>query len=606
MFHSDPHHIVYDPATARLSSPKRKRAFILISLSFLTLLIYARVANHDFIPYDDDRYITANPAVQQGLTLQSLGWAFTSAHASNWHPLTWISHMIDYELFGLNPTGHHLVNLLLHLINTVVLFVAFTRMTAGFWQSLFVAAMFALHPLHVESVAWAAERKDVLSMLFFALTLWTYARYVERPSRKKFVPVILFAMLGVLSKPMLVTIPFVLLLLDYWPLRRIESSQPELVGTWEHPPPKKWKSRGSLLRALVWEKFWLFVIAVAVSNITVRVQSFGGTVSSVESTPLAMRLSNAAISYITYIRKMFWPSDLAVFYPHTGETITTLSVIAATVLLIITALVVLGMKRFRYLAVGWFLYLGTLVPVIGLVQVGAQSFADRYTYIPLTGLFVMIAWGSGELLERFKFRQAVLTAAGLAAVLACSVVTWNQVSHWRDGITLFEHTLSVTENNWVAHHNLAWELHRKGRLAEAQHHFEETLRIHPTLAVAHYNLGRVHFDQDRNDDARHSFEQALALDPSHQATHIAVGKMLERDSSEAAASPTKPFWRAISYYRQTLEAFPDLEEVHYELGIRLVEDGRHNEAAEHFQQTLKLNPFHQQARRQLMVLGKID
>lgn len=574
---------------------RRKRALILVSLSLLALLVYVQVVNHEFLPYDDDRYITANPAVQQGLTLQSIVWAFTSAHASNWHPLTWISHMIDYELFGVNPAGHHLVNLLFHLINTLLLFLAFERMTGGFWQSVVVAALFALHPLHVESVAWAAERKDVLSMMFFALTLWAYARYVERPSRKKFAPVILFAVLGVISKPMLVTLPFVLLLLDYWPLRRIESPQPELVGTWEHPPPKKWKNRGSLLWALVWEKFWLFVMAVAVSNITVRVQSFGGTVSAIESTPLTMRLSNAAISYVTYIRKMFWPNDLAVFYPHTGETISTLQSIGAALVLVgITVLVLWRTKRFRYLSVGWFWFLGTLVPVIGLVQVGAQALADRYTYIPLTGLFIMVAWGSSDLLAKVRYKTLLLGAAGVVAMVGLSFVAWKQVGKWQNGITLFEHTLSVTENNWVAHHNLGWELHQRGRLAEAQHHFEETLRIYPNLAIANYNLGRVHFDQGRNDDARRSFYQALSLDSSHQATHIAVGKMLERDSGEAAA---------ISYYQQTLEAFPDLEEVHYELGMLLVEDGRQDEAAEHFRRTVKLNPFDKLARRQLEVLA---
>lgn len=567
-----------------------KRTTFLAILLLLTAFVYRSVLEHEFLPYDDDRYITANAPVQRGLTWETVVWAFTSSHASNWHPLTWISHMADVEMFGLDPRGHHLVNLILHLLNTLFLYLAFHRLTGAFWQSLFVAALFALHPLHVESVAWAAERKDVLSTLFFAAALWAYAHYAAQPNKARFASVVLCMLLGVLSKPMLVTFPFVLLLLDYWPLMRIGSAQPELIGTWDQPAPNRWRKNSSLWGALVWEKFWLFVISVAVSNITLRVQGYGGAVSTVEATPVSMRFTNAAVAYVTYLRKMFWPRDLAVFYPHAAENIGQAAVIASLILLAGVTVLVIVAWRHRFLAVGWFWFLGTLVPVIGLVQVGAQALADRYTYIPLIGIFVMMAWGLDLLLQQMRVKKFVLGTFGLAAVAVCAILTQEQVVIWKDGITLFERALAVTEKNWVAHHNLAWELHRRGRLEEAESHYKEALRLQPGIAVAHYNLGRLYLDQGREAEASASFDTALVIDPTLQFAILAKGKLIER--SEGGLE-------AIRYYRQTLERYPDLDEVHYALALLLIEEHAEGEAVYHLQRVLELNQFHSEARQRL-------
>ena len=474
-----------DPGNHAEDSMRQRPALILgIAITLLTLALYWRVQGHGFLHYDDYQYVVDNPHVRHGLTRQGVLWALTSGYASNWHPLTWLSHMLDCELYGLNPQGHHLNNLLLHIANALLLFRLLLRMTGALWRSAFVAALFALHPLHVESVAWVAERKDVLSTLFWMLTLGAYLRYRERPTGTRYLATLFLFALGLAAKPMLVTLPFVLLLLDCWPLGRM-------------PSPRS-------LLPLVREKAPFFVLAALSSVITFWVQSHWGAV--VLSIPLKERLANALVSYVGYGAKMLWPVNLACFYPHPLDGLPLWQAAGALLLLAgVTVAVVRAGRRLPYLAVGWLWYLGTLVPVIGLVQVGAQAMADRYTYVPLIGLFVMLSWGAGSLAAKGplpKIATAALSAALLAALLP---LTWSQISHWKDSETLFAHALEVTDRNLLAHNNLGNALARQGRLEEAEFHLVEALRLRPDYAAAQNNLGILRLRQGRFEEAAGHF-----------------------------------------------------------------------------------------------------
>lgn len=570
---------------------ERSRTFtVSLALVVLTIVTYVQVKDHEFLPYDDDRYVTENWPVKNGITSSTLLWALTSSHASNWHPLTWYSHMLDIELFGLDSGAHHLVNLFFHILNSILLLFVLSRLTRVFWQSAFVAALFALHPLHVESVAWIAERKDLLSMLFFLLTLWSYVRYVEQPTKLRFAPVAVFFILGLMSKPMLVTLPFVLLLLDYWPLKRFKGEIPSMVGTWERPAPNAWRSHTQLIWALVWEKFWLFALALASSNITYQAQQHGGTVSDVDTTPIFLRIANAITAYTGYLRKTFWPGDLAAFYPY-PDTVDLWGVVgSAGVLIVVTLLVLMVGRRWRYLPVGWFWYLGTLVPVIGLVQVGAQSMADRYTYIPLVGIFVMIAWGCSDLFASLRRGKQILTVAAGVVIMFCSVLTWRQAGYWKDGVALFSRALEVTEGNWLAHHNLGWSLHHAGRLEEAREQFMKTLEFYPSLIVAHYNLGRVARDEGRLDEAHQHFKQALEIDPAFELAHVNIGLLHEKEGR---------ILEARAYFDSVLALWPEFERVRFELATLLMQQQEFDAAMEHLEAILEVNPFHLDARQEM-------
>lgn len=539
------------------------------ALLLLTLAAYWQVKDHDFVPYDDDKYITDNVYVQQGLTAESIQWAFTSGYASNWHPLTWLSHMLDYERFGLNPTGHHLNNLFFHLLNTLLLFLLLNRMTGRFWQSAFVAALFALHPLHVESVAWAAERKDLLSALFWILTMWAYVAYVRKPSRLQYLVVLIVFALGLMAKPMLVTLPFVLLLLDYWPLDRVRDVLQEKTKV------------GQLIK----EKIPLLVLAAASSVITYFVQQAGGGMSMAESTAMSVRVANAVDSYFGYILKMFWPANLAVFYPHLGEMLSAWRIIGVAVaLLAVTVLVFKLSNRYRYLTVGWLWYLGTLVPVIGIVQVGAQAMADRYTYIPLIGLFFMTVWGMVDLTAHWRTRKLALGGVGTAVVGVLAILTWQQVGYWNNGEQLFRHALDVTENNWLAHNNLATVLEKQGKLPEAEDHLLRTLEIHANLPLARYNLGNVYWKQGKRAEAIAQYQQALQLNSRLANVHLNWGLVLmDLDSVE----------EAISHYRAALEIDPEFSNAHYNVAIALERQGKYAEAVAHFREVLRYDPHDQ-------------
>jgi protein O-mannosyl-transferase len=411
---------------------KTQQTAICIFLVIATLAIYWQVLGHDFSNLDDPKYVTKNFHVQAGLSLDNIKWAFTTVYFSYWIPMTWLSHIIDFQLFGLNPKGHHLTSLLIHIANALILFGVLLKMTGALWRSGLVAALFALHPLNVESVVWIAERKNVLSTFFWILTLGAYAHYVKKPTIKKYGLVALFLALGLMSKPMLVTLPFVLLLLDYWPLERWKPDRQTGAKQIENPIS---------LSRLIWEKAPFFLMVVG-SSITVFIlQKMGGAVKSIEAFPLEDRIINALVSYLSYLQKMIWPSELSVFYAHAGNTLPVWKgLVSAALIIVFTAWVIRKIWRIPYLAVGWFWYLGTLVPVIGIVQIGEQAMADRYAYVPLIGIFIIVAWGVPDLLARWNHREKAPTLfAGL--VVALMVATSTQVAFWKNDIKLFKHAL---------------------------------------------------------------------------------------------------------------------------------------------------------------------
>jgi hypothetical protein len=458
---------------------KNRSLLIALVLAIATAAAYWQVRNFRFVNFDDAEYVVENSQVNTGLTWQNVVWAFTRYHSCNWHPLTWISHMLDCQIFGMDARWHHCVNLALHVGSTILLFFVLTQATGAIWRSAFVAGAFALHPLHVESVAWISERKDVLSTLFWVLTMWAYLQYARKPSLRRYLVTAFVFALGLMSKPMLVTLPFVLLLMDYWPLRRLSFAE-VAPGTTQPPGGSLWRR----LHNPAWlalEKVPLVILAGISSVITLVVQS--RTVAPLGVIALHIRVANACISYTKYIGKMFWPTRLAVLYPHPLDKIQIWpAVVAALLLVAITVLVFTTSRRYRYLAVGWFWYLGTLVPVIGLVQVGAQSMADRYTYVPLIGLFIMIAWGLSDLLAKWQYGRALLTVASPAILLALGILTWFQSAYWRDSLALFAHASATTRDNYMIDNYLGSELRRRGRTEEALVLYERAVQIDPNYA----------------------------------------------------------------------------------------------------------------------------
>ncbi len=446
------------------------------ALAIVTLAVYWQVSKHDFLNYDDSNYITKNEHVTTGLTYDNIIWAFTSYYASNWHPLTWLSHMLDCELFGLKPAWPHIENPLLHLANILLLFAILKRMTSAIWQNAFVAALFALHPLHIESVAWIAERKDVLSTLLGLLTILVYTSYVNKPKPASYLLAILLFALGLLAKPMLVTLPFILLLLDYWPLQRFQYDQ-----TFKNKTESA-KKRPGWQRLLV-EKIPFFALSASSCIITFLAQRAGGSVAQIDILPIRFRVPNVIFSYIKYIWKMIWPNKLAIFYPHPINNLPLWLVLAAAVLLLAaTAAVVYFARKYKYLPVGWFWYLGTLVPVIGLVQVGGQALADRYTYMTLTGLFIIIAWGVPELLAKWRHRNVILAVIAISVLTALSTRTYFQLRHWSDNETIFKHALDVTKNNSVANIYLAQESAKRAILRVQYRISRRRIKSHPTCS----------------------------------------------------------------------------------------------------------------------------
>jgi len=518
----------------------RQVFLVYLFLVLTTFSLYWRVSGYDFINFDDYDYVAQNPYVQAGLTAKGTIWALTSFHGGNWHPLTWLSHMLDCQLFGSKAGMHHLTNLLIHIVNSILLFLVFGKMTGSVWRSAFVAAMFALHPLHVESVAWISERKDVLSTFFWMLTMWAYIRYTERSGLARYLLIPLFFFLGLMSKPMLVTLPFVLLLMDFWPLGRLKLGQSGKENGIEF--------QKTSVSWLIMEKAPLFAITAVVSIVTIIAAQKGGAVPSLDSLSLMDRAANSLVSYIGYIRKMFWPNDLAVFYPHPGSLPMWQAAGAGLLLTCLSVIFIKGFRRRPYLAVGWLWYLGSLVPVIGLVQGGAQAIADRYTYIPLIGLFIMLAWGISDLAGKWRYRRLLLGIMAGLLLFAIVVCTHLQLRHWENSIFLFSHTANVTANNYLAHNNLGNAFFKHGMIAAAIKHYSESLRIKPSYAKAYYNLANALQRQGNIEQAINHYLAAVRISPLYAEAHNNLG---------AALADQGKIDEAISHFEEAVRIKPD-------------------------------------------------
>ncbi len=614
---------------------------ICLALAILTIVAFWSVKDCGFVNLDDSIYVFENDSVKSGLNADSLRQAFSFKLTSvgHWHPLTWLSLMLDHSLFGLNPSGFHLVNLLFHVINTLLLFLVLYRMTGEIWPCAFVACLFAIHPLHVESVAWVTERKDVLSSLFWMLTLGAYSYYVEKRGWQRYSLVLLFFALGLLAKPMVVTLPFVLLLLDFWPLRRFQAITPDNRIQAETLKPaatgkdqKKSKKKGpsketpegikpavpryswSLAYPLLREKIPFFLLIIPSGIATYLAAQNAGAVSTVEAIPLIVRVGNAFIAYITYIGKMIWPINLAVFYPYPQDMVLWQIPTAALLLIAVTAVVFWLMKKAPYLATGWLWYLGTLVPVIGIVQAGAQAMADRYTYISLIGIFIMIAWGVPDLLKKWPWREKLLIASAALIILCLAILTWKQVGYWRSSITLFNHCLQATEKNYLAHGNIAHALAEEGKHKEALSHcnnaiaiapgalgylcranayrklgqdqlaiedYNEAIRMKPDFAESYASRGGTYSNLGQDQLAIEDYSEALRLEPNFAEAYLgrgtAYGKLGQGET-------------AMKDYDEAIRLKPRFAEAYLTRGNAYLKLGQDQQAVKDYSETIRLKP----------------
>jgi Tfp pilus assembly protein PilF len=568
------------------------------------LCAYWTATHNDFVGFDDPVYVTGNRHVQQGLTWESVAWAFTTSEGGNWHPLTWLSHMLDCQLFGLSPWGHHFVSILIHALNAALVFLVFFQLTGATWRSFIVAGLFALHPLRVESVAWVAERKDVLSGFWFLLTLLIYGKYVSSAKdrgEQKFevknsrsepnsngtnanssgsrltdsvrfylLTVVTFTM-GLLSKPMLVTLPFILLLLDYWPLRRVQSGEKCGVSSVEGEQSACWR--------LVVEKSSFFALATISCIITMIVQGKGGAMSL--SVPLFQRVENALVSYCRYVGKIFFPSNLAFFYPYQNGWPVIVIALSALLLAGISILAIVWWRRHPYLLMGWLWFLGTLIPVLGLVQVGEQALADRYTYIPSIGFLIALVWGTHELTRGWKFQGRVFGAIMVVLGVICALKTREQIAIWKDNETLFSHAIAVTQKNYIAHNNLGTTFEKQGRWDEAAAQLRQAIAEKPDYAPAHKNLGVVFERQGDSTRAADEYREAIRLDPNYAEAHNDLGALLN------ARGRTD---EAIGEFQQALRLKPDFTEPHFNLGLVYTRKGLVDAAIREYESVLKIQP----------------
>jgi protein O-mannosyl-transferase len=594
------------------NTPWRSDLLISAVLVFLVLIAFEPVRHNAFVEFDDNQYLVENTNVQSGFTARSVAWAFTSGYASNWHPLTWLSHMLDVELFKGNPFGHHLHNLFLHAVSVVLLFLVLKSMTRAIWPSAFAAVLFGIHPLRVESVAWAAERKDLLCAVFWMLTIAAYLHYVKGRSLGRYLLVMGALVLGLMAKPMIVSLPLVLLVLDFWPLRRVSGGRCQVSGEdGGADRPSHFGPRTSLLN-LVLEKVPLFILVAASCVVTYLVQRQGKSVTL--DLPVAIRVSNALSSYVAYLGKLFWPSNLAVLYPYPVKWPLWKPIMAASFLVLTSALLRRKGSQQPYLAAGWLWYLISLLPVIGIVQVGAQSMADRYTYLPSIGIFIMIAWGLAALSVNWRYRKETLAISSALVVITLMSLTRTQVSCWKDSLALFGHAVAVTENNYTMHHSLGWALARANRLDEAafhlnrslqlrpdaethldmadvlikRRHFEEALtHLHvvlnaePTNVIAHYDLGILLQAQGEPDKAINAYEQAVRLDRNHSGAFNNLG-ILKTEKGQLA--------EAAECFHQSIRIAPDKAPAHRNLAAVLLMQDQTREAAEQYRTALRIDP----------------
>lgn len=601
------------------SSPEKRNVIVCLILVVATLALYNPVNRHPFVNYDDDRYVTENPHVQNGLNWDTITWAFTAQEQGNWHPLTWLSHALDYQLFHLNPTGHHFTSLLIHTANAALLFLLLMYATGRLGPSLFVAALFALHPINVESVAWVAERKNVLSTFFFFAALAAYCWYAQKPDWRRYLAFGGLFALGLMSKPMVITLPFVLLLLDYWPLNRIQGSPARAMPITQAP-----------LSRLVAEKLPLLVLSAASAAITMQAQRAGGAMRSPAQFSLGVRLQNAVVAYATYLWKMMWPSHLAPLYPHPGDSLAGWQVATCALVLLAVTVAVLRFRSKRYLVTGWLWFLGTLVPVMGLVQVGDQAMADRYAYIPLVGIFVMIAWEAADLADSLQIGLGARMIPAACVLLTLSFATNRQLGYWSSNHDLWTHALAVTDKNFVAQDNLGGALLLLGKPDEAYSHFQAAAEINPSdpmshsnlgaylqehgklreamaeydrtigltsdaglLAATYANLGTAYRKLGEDDEARDSYDQALRLNPNQSNAYLGLGQLLEKQNQ---------LDEAIHNYSKAVKLRPT-DTGFLLLGHALEIAGRRPEALSAYQSALNVSPEMPEARQAVDALS---
>jgi len=565
------------------------RLGISLVIAAATVAVFRDVVHYGFMFMDDYGYVLHNHAVNRGITPRGVAWAFTQYYMCNWHPLTWLSHMLDVELFGMKPGMFHLVNLVLHVLNAVLLFCVLEKMTGALWRSAVVAALFAVHPMHVESVVWISERKDVLSALFWFLTLFAYVRYAHARSLKWYGLVLVFFTLGLLAKPMLVTLPFVLLLLDLWPLNRL--------GVLTRPDPNRGAEAkpggqgalGKALVPLVFEKIPLFALVVISGGITFVAQQTWGATASAYMIPFSMRVLNALTSYCAYVWKMVWPFGLAIFYPYPASFQALNVTLCVVFLVVMTAGCLVLIRKFPYLATGWLWYLGTLVPVIGIVQVGGQSMADRYSYIPYVGLFILVVWGAAGLLEKVRHATIISWALALAVFAVLVPAARVQVGHWKDDETLVRHAISVTRNNYMAHTQLGTMLLMKRDPDGAIREFETALQT-KLISEAYEGLGRAHEMKNDMKRAADYYAQGLQINPRNISLLLGMGTLLARSGDLEGA---------IGRFSEVIRIDPGDIDATFSLGKAHLQAGRTREAVSFFNRVLQLDPQHAPARSYL-------
>jgi len=628
---------------------KKYKYFIIVLLIVFSLIAFGRILGNDFIYYDDNRLITGNINVQTGFNAESIKWAFTNSRLEYWHPLTWFSIILDWRLFGTNAAGHHLESLLWHIGSAILLFLFLSKTTGSLWPSAFAAALFALHPLRVESVAWAAERKDVLSVFFGMATLCAYAYYVEKPQISKYFICLILFVLSLMSKPTLVTLPCVLLLLDYWPLGRLQKaltaqSVSALIDKKEvKKKSKKLKSESfveekitkpaqngrKLIGNLLWEKVPFFFLALVLSVMLILQLQKDRFMLPLQQIPFSDRVMNAIVSYVAYLGKTFWPVDLAVFYPYVNS-FPIGQVLGASLLLgVVSTAVIYLAKRAPFLAVGWLWYLGVLFPVIGLMQAGDQAMADRYTYFPSIGIAIMLTWGVAYVLPKENLRK-IITIPAAIILAALTFLTWRQCGYWKNDIVLFEHALQATKDNFVAHNGLCISLAIEGQSEKAIAHclaaikikpsiegmsnagialaaqgkYEEAIayylaaiKINPNDADIHFNLAEALQKQGKLEEATASYREALRINPDHSSAHINLGVILgERLKHD----------EALYHFRQALRIDPGDPGIYFSLGVALANTGKLKEAEESFRQAINLKPDYAEAQRALKLVHEIE
>ncbi len=545
-----------------------------LGITLITIIAFEQVRNNQFV-YDDLLYITQNPHVFKGLSAESVKWAFTATHAGNWHPVTWLSHILDCELFGVEPFWPHLENLLIHILNALLLFWILRNMTGAFWRSAIAAAVFALHPIHVESVAWAAERKDLLCGFFWMLTIASYIEYARRPGSSRYFLVVIFFILGLMSKPMIVTLPFVLLLVDYWPLARFEKFQPNDVENRFKKAPA-----GFLLA----EKIPLFILVALSCVITFVAQREQGAMDMLEPMGFGVRAANALASDITYMSKMIYPSSLAVMYPHPGgELGLWYALISLCVILVVSVIVIRLGRRSPYLVLGWFWYLGTLVPAIGFVQVGVQGMADRYTYLPSIGFFIIVVWGAADLAEKRRFLKIAVLISALVIISLLVVCTRKQVRYWRNNFALFEHALSVAGNSPEMLYNMGVVMQRERNFDLALQCYQQSLQHKKDYFQADNNIGSILRQQGKLDEAAGYINRALQINPEYSQAYNNLGLVLAERGSLSDA---------IVQFRRAVDIAPDFIEARQNLAASLHASGKYDESMSQYREILQLDSNH--------------